>query len=372
MVRKEFESIHEIEKCLQANKDLSGAVFQGLDLTGLESELKTAVLKDNILLGCKVDVRIFDAPIIFPPLPDLPFKPYRANLYSPGELLGHYEIGKPDSYNTTVDGRAYKHFVENGKAESTDVAVTLARRLHDHAITDALHEYLVGKKVVAIMGGHSMRRDDATYLEVARLARDLAIAGYLPTSGGGPGAMEATHLGAWFAERSDRELVDAITILSQAPLYQPMHDWLDTAFTVVDKFPLTSIENCQSLGIPTWLYGHEPPTCFATHIAKYFANSVREEGLLAIAKYGVIFSPGSAGTIQEVFQDATQNHYESFGTASPMIFLGQEFWEYTKPIYPLLKQLAADRPFGPLISITDSRQDVIHTIRQYDATLNQA
>ena len=41
-------------------------------------------------------------------------------------------------------------------------------------------------------------------------------------------------------------------------------------------------------------------------------------GLLAIAKHGVIYAPGSAGTIQEIFQDAAQNHYSSFGPPSPM------------------------------------------------------
>ncbi len=77
---------------------------------------------------------------------------------------------------------------------------------------------------------------------------------------------------------------------------------------IIDKYPLTAndYEKCKSIGIPTWLYGHEPPAPFATHIAKYFANSVREDGLLTIAKHGVIFAPGSAGTTQEIFQDATQ------------------------------------------------------------------
>ena len=31
------------------------------------------------------------------------------------------------------------------------------------------------------------------------------------------------------------------------------------------------------LGIPTWLYGHEPTTPFARVIAKYFQNSIREK-----------------------------------------------------------------------------------------------
>lgn len=183
--------------------------------------------------------------------------------------------------------------------------------------------------------------------------------------------MEATHLGAWFAERDDNDLIDAVSILSEAPLYTPKDKWLDTAFTVIKKYPLTSVEKCQSLGIPTWLYGHEPPSCFATNIAKYFANSVREEGLLAIATYGVIFAPGSAGTIQEVFQDAAQNHYNSFDVISPMIFLGHGYWKWEKPIFPVLSQLAAGREYSSLIHITDSRSEIIRRINAFSSTLEK-
>ena len=76
--------------------------------------------------------------------------------------------------------------------------------------------------------------------------------------------------------------------------------------------------------MPTWFYGHEPTNLFSVHVAKYFSNSIREDGLLAIAEHGIIFSPGSAGTTQEIFQDATQNHYATFGTISPMVFLSKE------------------------------------------------
>ena len=51
-----------------------------------------------------------------------------------------------------------------------------------------------------------------------------------------------------------------------------------------------------SLAVPTWFYGHEPSNLFASHIAKYFSNSIREDTLLAVALYGIVFAPGSAGT----------------------------------------------------------------------------
>jgi two-component system alkaline phosphatase synthesis response regulator PhoP len=44
---------------------------------------------------------------------------------------------------------------------------------------------------------------------------------------------------------------------------------------------------------------------------------VREDGLLSLAKGGVVFAPGPAGTIQEIFQDLTQNHYGTLGSRRP-------------------------------------------------------
>ena len=205
-----------------------------------------------------------------------------------------------------------------------------------------------------------MLRTDPRYREVAQIARSLTQKGYLLVSGGGPGAMEATHLGAWFSERPNSELEDALSILAKAPSYRDL-EWLTSAFEVRERYPWTS-EACDSLGIPTWLYGHEPPTPFATHIAKYFANSLREEGLITIAVHGIIFSPGSAGTIQEIFQDVTQNHYATLGIVSPMVFLDKIFWTETKPIYPLLQSLAEGHLYGKLLGLADTVEETIHLI----------
>ncbi len=138
----------------------------------------------------------------------------------------------------------------------------------------------------------------------------------------------------------------------------PEADWLDAAFEVRDRWPLPP-GAAGSLGVPTWHYGHEPPNVFATHIAKYFANSIREDGLLAMAVGGVVFAPGSAGTIQEIFQDAAQNHYRSFGSPSPMVFFGTEYWTRDKPVYPLLRHLAEGHDYGENLSIADTIDEVL-------------
>ncbi len=180
--------------------------------------------------------------------------------------------------------------------------------------------------------------------------------------------MVATNLGAWMAHRTDEDVNDAVGILSKAPCYTPMDKWMETALEVKRKYPLMEINGKlpQSLGIPTWLYGHEPPTKFATHIAKYFANSVREDGLLAIAKNGVIFAPGRIGTIQEIFQDAAQNHYKTVGVISPMVFFNRQYWCEEKPVYPLLKQLSEDEEYGRLVNIADTVEEVLSHIKSFN------
>ena len=176
--------------------------------------------------------------------------------------------------------------------------------------------------------------------------------------------MEATHLGAWMAGKSDEDLEDAISIMVEAPTFRDS-GWLRTAFEVRKKYPQ---DMYRSLGIPTWFYGHEPSTPLATDIAKYFMNSVREDILLTISKGGIIYSPGSAGTMQEIFQDAAQNHYESFGYASPMVFFGEDFFSRQIPVYPLLEDLLSRGVYkNLLLSITDEPDEVISNILAFTA-----
>jgi predicted Rossmann-fold nucleotide-binding protein len=194
------------------------------------------------------------------------------------------------------------------------------------------------------------------------VSKKLTEGGCLMVSGGGPGAMEATHLGAWMAGRPDHEVEEALEMLATAPSYKDRL-WLETAFRVMERFPSAKYV---SLGVPTWLYGHEPATPFATHIAKYFDNSTREDSILTISKGGVIYSPGSAGTMQEIFQDAVQNHYLSFGYASPMVFLGKEFWTEEMPVYRLMQYLIEKGKYNNLLlSITDSVDEIVSTIEDF-------
>ena len=255
----------------------------------------------------------------------------------------------------------YEYYIKTGK-HAFSAKESLARNLHDHGINSCLSSFLEGydlKRIVGIMGGHGLLRTDPMYREIVLVSKRLTEEGFLMISGGGPGAMEATHLGAWMAGYSIADVTAVLHRLSVAPTFQD-EGWLPSAFSIIRDYPQTRY--C-SLGLPTWLYGHEPSTPFATHIAKYFENAIRENNILTIAFGGIIYSPGSAGTMQEIFQDAVQNHYLSYGIASPMIFLGTQFWSYDMPIYPLLKHLVKKGKYkNLLLSLTDSNEEIIKTL----------
>lgn len=351
-----------------SNRGLGKCVVQGLDLRQDGDALLFGPCADMVFLGCQLDETasrhvLATGGIIFPELPGLPYRLYRPALYTVGELLEGYQRGNPASYSSSLDQRIYAHFDHHRRAPTPPVLEALAQRLHDHAIDDGLADLLHGgeesRHVVAIMGGHAMRRTDPNYRKVARIAQQVAAHDprILMASGGGPGAMEACHLGAWLAAGDLADVDRALEILAPAPTYR--HEaWLDTALEVREAFP----GGGDSLGIPTWFYGHEPPNLFASHVAKYFSNSLREDGLLAIAKHGVVYAPGSAGTIQEIFQDAAQNHYGTFELVSPMVFLGRRYWTEEKPVYPLLRSLAKGRQYADLLAIVDEVDEVVDFI----------
>lgn len=368
----EIESVEAFDAHIARGLDLAHVVLQNVDLTAREQALRSLPLGTATFLGCKLSPRsleqaMTEGALVFPRIEGLPFEPYRARLYDCAELYEGFDPARPESYEQTLDGRVYRHFCDSGRSEPPSILETLARRLHDHAITDALEELIQGRKVVAIMGGHSMERGSEGYRTVARIGRALTRRGFFVATGGGPGAMEAAHLGAYLVTRGDEDLERALELLAEAPTFTHP-EWLARAFDVLAELPLAAEARrvSQSLGIPTWAYGHEPPNPFATHVAKYFANSVREDGLLTIARHGVVFSPGSAGTLQEIFQDACQNHYTTAGVVSPMVFLGEQFWTEHRPVVPLLRKLAEDRPWARYVSVTDSAEDVVQAICAYD------
>ena len=299
-------------------------------------------------------------------LKSVPFDVSRTKLYSAQELYGDFTPGEPGQLDNCLDTQVYRHYLSKGK-QTNDIKESMARTLHDHGVYVALgeffrsHNYL---KCIGVMGGHAMLRTDAKFRQIVFLTKQLTEQGFCMLSGGGPGAMEATHLGAWMAGRNENEVEDTLRILSASPSFRDP-SWLSTAFEVINKYPQTRYE---SLGIPTWLYGHEPSTPFATHIAKFFENSIRENHILTLPFGGIIYTPGSAGTMHEIFRDAEQNHYLSYGFSSPMIFLGTQFWTEEIPAYPLLLKLSERGKYKNLsLTLTDEPEEIIGQLLSFQS-----
>src|SRR5690606_36368989 len=122
-------------------------------------------------------------------------------------------------------------------------------------------------------------------------------------------------------------------------------------------------DSVQSLGVPSWQYGHEPRNLFATTIAKYFLNAQRESVLLELCNRGIVFLRRAVGTVQEVFQDACENYYAADEKAvAPMVLVGREYWTETLPVWPLLQALAKGRPMEGHVHLAGSVAEAVAVI----------
>lgn len=322
-------------------------VFQGVDFS---SETEESWSKYNFegcwFWGCVLpefqsveDLRKKGAQVNENP-PDLPFKPFRGFMYRSAELA-------------KADAGIYQFYLEK-----KDIRSMMYEAAHDYSMTDALHDYLEGKAVIAFMGGHAMERHSPEYALVTRLAWRLSRAGYVVASGGGPGAMAAANMGAYLANHGEAEVEEALKLVSDRTGNDNFKvSYLNPApeEAVLARFGEPS--HLASLAIPTWRYGHEPSNRFATYYAKYFSNAIREDALIDIAHGGILYFPGSAGTRQEIFQAACFNHYADADKVVPMVFFDSKFWS-DPPVYKLFHQLADGRPFQKWLMLSDELDDI--------------
>ncbi|CAN5492893.1 LOG family protein [soil metagenome] len=319
----------------------------------------------------------------------LPFDTERREVYTADELFAGFDPARAASFGETLDFRSFQWFIATGRGNPVDVGDAVARATHDAHLTFDLGAVITDRRVVGVMGGHELPRTSADYARVAELARDLAQRGMLVCTGGGPGAMEAAHLGAGLARQPDSTLRDTISALAFAPLMPELHGILDSHGTPDPALVEAAgewfapawvashaiVDPVETLSIPTWLYGHEPTNPFATRIAKLFQNSIREDGLITIARQGLVFTRGSAGTLQEVFQDAQQNFYAMHPDFfSPMVFLDRDYWTRAMPVTRLLDALFATAPTGVrhtaqrMVLVTDDIAEAAEHLDRFHAT----
>jgi len=358
---KELETLEQFDDCLVGGlSSLRGWHLQSLDLTARVTQLTRIEVAGGVFLGCRfasgdgpgseLDVRRRGG-LVFPTVPDVPFDPYRPALYTPEDLYADLDAGYP----ATMDAMAYAW-----SRQPRAVDRTLAAALHDHAIGDALEEFVEGRELVGVLGGHALPRDDPGYRDAALLGRQLATE-FTVATGGGPGAMEAANLGAWMVEHDEVELDEAIGVLARSPRFaDDPTAWARAGFEVRRRWT----GGRDSLGIPTWFYGHEPPNPLASTIAKYFSNATREDVLLTVCRRGLVFLPGAAGTVQEIFQAACANYYAQPPAVIPMVLVGVEHWTQQVGVWDLLSSLGADRAFGASLDLVDSTAEVLPLLAQ--------
>ena len=287
------------------------------------------------------------------------FSPGRDRLYTVDELMSGYQPGAPMQ---SLDARVAAHVKASG-IPPKDVGEAIAQVVHDQGVDEAMRSYVAasiadGRHVAGVMGGSSTPRDAAAYRLAAETAKSLSEAGFLVATGGGLGIMEAGNLGAYFAGRRLEDLHAAIGELARCPVYRGHEaEYIDSARLITDYQPA----GAASLAVATWRFDDEPISQFATHIAKLFQNSVREDGLLSIANAGVAYFEGGFGTLREIFQDLAQNSVAPPVHQMAMVFV--DSGAYGQPgsaFYLARARAAAAAPaFDDLITLTDSTDSVV-------------
>ncbi|WP_139982035.1 LOG family protein [Nocardioides litoris] len=341
------ESLADLDRRLAAGAtELGSWRVHRLDLRERAPALFAHDVRGTAFLGCTFadgddDALAAAGALVLPDVGRSPLDVYRPHLYTAEELYDR------EPYARSLDARAYAW-----AQRVPDRDDSLAAALHDHAIDDALGRFTTesGRRVVGVMGGHALQRGSTGYADAARLGRLLAAGGALVATGGGPGAMEAANLGARLAGATEDDLAAALAAVADVPSFRPSIDaWAARAREAVADLPADD-----SLGIPTWFYGHEPPNVFATAIAKYVRNPAREAVLLEICDGGIVFLPGAAGTVQEVFQDGCENYYADEASVAPMVLVDRTHWTETLPAWPLLQALARGRGMEQHVHLVDT------------------
>jgi predicted Rossmann-fold nucleotide-binding protein len=293
---------------------------------------------------------------------DMLYSAGRDSLYTVDELMAGY---RSDAPMQSLDARIAAHVAASG-IPPADVVEAIAQVVHDQGVDQAMRAYVAasvakGRHIAGVMGGSSTPRDAPAYRLAAETAKALSEAGFLVATGGGLGIMEAGNLGAYFAGHPQEELDAAVDELERWPVYAGHEaQYIDSARAITARRPPGS----PSLAVATWRFADEPISQFATHIAKLFQNSVREDGLLSIADAGVTYFAGGFGTLREIFQDLAQNDFAAPPDQMPMVFVDTAAYGTPGSPFHLARARAgqAEPRFDDLITLADSADAVVAAI----------
>src|SRR4029453_12368686 len=89
----EIESLADFDAHIANTRRLNGWFVQSVDLTERSDALRGVDPQGGVFLGCAFQPGVEDylrrsGALLFPRLPDVPFDPYRGQLYDAAELYG--------------------------------------------------------------------------------------------------------------------------------------------------------------------------------------------------------------------------------------------------------------------------------------------
>jgi len=100
---------------------------------------------------------------------------------------------------------------------------------------------------------------------------------------------------------------------------------------------------------------------FSTWVCKFFSKAIRQDTLIEVANGGCIFTPGSVGTRQEVFQCATQSQ-DNGGV--PMIFYNSKFW-HDNGVFPVIHETSKGHAYHELLLCTDDANAIVEHLKTF-------
>ena len=226
-------------------------------------------------------------------------------------------------------------------------------------------------------GGRTSRRPDRGGGD-GRARRTTRYAGVRPGSGAGPapGAQRAAgghrrrSRAPWkpptwaptSATSRTRDFEAALAALEAVPGFRPsVSAWAREAAAVVERYPAER----RRWESPRGSTGTSRPTTSPPTSPNTSPTPSARRSCWSVCDGGIIFLPGAAGTVQEIFQDACENYYSAREAVTPdgaggQAVLGAAITRRGR----MLRKLAAGRAMEDRIFLVDSVAEALAVLRR--------